>query len=622
MCGDGFVYTGIESCDRGPANGDQNSCTPAYGGTCNYCTIGCRYQTKTGAFCGDNIINGNEFCDSAQIPFSCVKDNAGMLERAGTCKPEDEGKTGTTTTHGACTASSACTNPTEEAICTFMCVGGKKDGDLCFPSLIALTHIDPCADETYTDCPIGYTCRNAGVCNGETDNGKTCTVGVLPADTAENTASCTSPDTCVTPTCAGNCQTACPFEFSTASLQIKRGDSIGSAPENSIDLYSITSPNRPNVAALLIPACKVMQGIVADVDQGDIQTPESVDIVFLTDLAVDDSDLDVLVESAGEAISDFLDTYRRINKTLRIALVSSAISMHGWSSTYASCVTGRQQCSTSQSVCVAPDFCLSDNKLKCTISKDECRLTSECGTAGGICARDAVVDQGFSNIKELLLQTLDEYDARTGVSMLDAGLNVGLTLLQSSNAQEKILIVLSDGDAYEKGATMNVVRQSSGAPTTLAKGIKIFTAAITNPARISFMRHLSNDYCPEEHYQSGEYLVETFTTGSVTKRCEPNKTDHIEYAYSGSTTNGMRTMYQNIKNTILGVVLSFVTNLEGSSVSSTTTGYIRTGKAVPLPVPEWFKCNSASSILPFTVTFNAPDETINLDNFKFTYCPK
>ncbi|MFH1399421.1 MAG: hypothetical protein ABIG95_04905, partial [Candidatus Woesearchaeota archaeon] len=60
-CGDGSVNQVTEECDAGSQNGV--ACTPAYGGSCTYCSSNCQIITVDGGFCGNNIKDGTEQCE-------------------------------------------------------------------------------------------------------------------------------------------------------------------------------------------------------------------------------------------------------------------------------------------------------------------------------------------------------------------------------------------------------------------------------------------------------------------------------------------------------------------------------------------------------------------------------
>lgn len=61
VCGDGQVE-GEEVCDLGGQNGLP--CQPEYGQSCQYCTALCQWETVTGGFCGDGVLNETyEECD-------------------------------------------------------------------------------------------------------------------------------------------------------------------------------------------------------------------------------------------------------------------------------------------------------------------------------------------------------------------------------------------------------------------------------------------------------------------------------------------------------------------------------------------------------------------------------
>ncbi len=160
VCGDGKVFTGIEACDRGDAtHGDQNGkeCSATYGSTCSYCTNKCEYQTKSGAFCGDGIVNGTEQCDgnhdNVHVLFSCIKQEAGAWKRRGSC-PENG------------------------------------------------------AD---TDCASGEQCKKTGICNGGAINGAVCI----------SDAECGGGGACIFPTCAADCGSSCPYVYQKVPVKVQ-----------------------------------------------------------------------------------------------------------------------------------------------------------------------------------------------------------------------------------------------------------------------------------------------------------------------------------------------------------------------------------------------------------------
>jgi cysteine-rich repeat protein len=66
VCGDRFVYSGVEECDLGPQNGA--SCNTAeYGSTCTNCSTSCKFQLTQGGFCGNGVVDSGsaEQCDTA-----------------------------------------------------------------------------------------------------------------------------------------------------------------------------------------------------------------------------------------------------------------------------------------------------------------------------------------------------------------------------------------------------------------------------------------------------------------------------------------------------------------------------------------------------------------------------
>ncbi len=278
VCGDNFVFTGVESCDNGAANvlpDAPNACSAPYGGNCNYCNTLCQYKTASGAYCGDGKINGTEFCDWSERPYYCFDTSSGK-ERKGTCLKSNANKVGQ--------------------------AGG---------------------------CEAGFTCRDVGVCNGGTNNGQFCTAGV-----GTDTASCPGGQ-CVFPVCAGDCSATCPSTFKETSILIQ-SELPDSQPLQSIELFSFLNKDNlsPDSAVLHLPACQVGTKISANVDNKNVVSPP-VDIVFVTDLTASMQngvgDGKTRIQAASDAIVSAVDSLfaaysgaKNAGK-MRIGLVS-----YGW----------------------------------------------------------------------------------------------------------------------------------------------------------------------------------------------------------------------------------------------------------------------------------------------------
>ncbi len=237
VCGDGYLYSGTETCDVGTRNG--GGCDSAYGSTCTACTTSCNYTVSSGSYCGDGVLDSSdEYCDGADVSDVWFDYNS---------------TTGVGKISGVCTRTTTDLNP------------------------------------SYTDdAGIVYSCRSIGMCNSGVDNGKYCT---LPSTIAFDLASISDTYTCangvaacVVPTCADDCNTTCPTSVTTEVMLIT-DNQPGSLAQTAVDLYSYSSSstsNFPNAATITVPACTVAGNLIADVDFSNV-TPPTLYVVFVTD---------------------------------------------------------------------------------------------------------------------------------------------------------------------------------------------------------------------------------------------------------------------------------------------------------------------------------------------------
>ncbi len=297
ICGDGYLYSGEEECDEGTANG--GSCTAGYESTCSACTTSCRQVISSGAFCGDGVINGREFCDGSDIPYRYYNyDSAtGVGQVLGACDPSQEGEVSPT-------------NP-------------------------------------------DYTCRRLGMCNGGPENGEYCTGSLATGTGADDTNTCSfiafgDPVQCVFPTCADNCMASCPVTRSTGNL-LMTPNLPGSGDSAAVDLYSFSSSSTselPNAATIVMPACNVAGTLTGTLDMSNVDLPNAY-VVFATDRSGSMAErlgsstrMGVARDVLAAAIEDLYDG---LGEDMNIALV-------GYSST-----SGAGMCSSSSSASCSED---------------------------------------------------------------------------------------------------------------------------------------------------------------------------------------------------------------------------------------------------------------------------
>jgi len=156
VCGDGYLYTGYETCDEGSDNG--TICDAGFGETCRYCSVTCNYLTASGDYCGDGVLNtGDEYCDATT--FSSYRCYQGVND----IDVDNDGRNDSCVT-----------------------LGSKSE------------------------CGGTYACTEVGVCNGGTYGGQFCSTD----------SSCGTGYNCVKPQCASDCGSTCPFTYDAQDVSI------------------------------------------------------------------------------------------------------------------------------------------------------------------------------------------------------------------------------------------------------------------------------------------------------------------------------------------------------------------------------------------------------------------
>lgn len=276
ICGDGHVYQGVESCDEGNNNGQSCENSAPYNGFCNYCTVSCTLATASGPFCGDGIINGNEFCDGLETKPWCYTNTSNGLERKNVCSPDHAGTTSPSV--NGCDA--------EHPVCNYLgiCDGGENHGALCRD------------DGNHVECR-----------------------GSEPGEVSDD-------GICIPQDCRSSCAASCPFETVTAEVLVQ-STVPGALPEESITLHRLGGGVQPDRANLLFPACTYSESLRGDV----VGIPEAKDvyIVYVIDesgsmgwaLDTGESRMVVAKEAVNNSIADLKSHWESSSAEINMAIV-------------------------------------------------------------------------------------------------------------------------------------------------------------------------------------------------------------------------------------------------------------------------------------------------------------
>lgn len=269
ICGDGYLYSGEETCDEGEDNGVV--CSGNYGKTCRYCSDACVYLTATGAYCGDGEVDDSEeVCDPATGGYNyyCYDATNGYI--AETCDP---------------------------------------------------TSSAPCADED-------YTCERVGICVNAPEG--FFEAGFFDdyycdLDSA-NESGFGGPDSCGGFTsaceqfvCSEDCSETCPPSYESSIVTIA-GNGTDQSAQTTLELYSEENSSTPNAATISVPACTAFSTLTGDVDGSNVEAA-AVNIMFIIDqtpsmasrldagIAGTTTRFDWQLEMIGSAADDLAEAY-------------------------------------------------------------------------------------------------------------------------------------------------------------------------------------------------------------------------------------------------------------------------------------------------------------------------
>lgn len=567
ICGDGYLYTDHESCDRAEENGQE--CTADYGSTCRYCSYDCTYLTSSGSYCGDGVVqDSDELCDGSELTqFRCFDD---------------------ATT--------------------------QQVGDVCYEANAA----------EGSGCESGFTCRNLGVCNGGLNDGMYCTQ--TDAVSGKDLAFCAG-GTCVLPTCADDCGSTCPFSYADQAVDVT-SEEAGATANDSISLYSLDTDGSPNLATLTIPACRIESGLTADISDAD-RDYSDVDIMFVLDDSQSmgeplgsSTGLEVLRDAVSDAIDQLYDAYHGTNAEVRIGFAFIG-GKHGYDLDGDGVYETVDDYGTTEFFNFAYDFgeeryFVDDTQegdldaaittaLSVTYHADKKTESIQCYNPD---EDPSCVEVTGTPLIQVLRSVKDAFANDTNVGDDDAKYVILFTDGDIKNDASELTAV-EDAFALTDASHKSYVEQVTDTIDELKdSGITLFSAAFAESdscgayqaAKWSNMDCSPAERVCEKQYDEGDYS------------CEP-PSNNITYAYSATDADGLVEMYQSIIDAILNVTVT-LTDADGNTATST----VDIGDSIDLPLPVFFACDaSAESNLNIEVTFTGSG-AIEFSNIQLNMC--
>ena len=238
----------------------------------------------------------------------------------------------------------------------------------------------------------------------------------------------------------------------------------------------------------------------------------------------------------------------------------------------------------------------------------------------------AWVDTNFTDDKDTLISGfggVEYYSDRLVIGTpTAAGLECADSLFDSSSAEVKVVILLSDGEPStssvdggfsEDGGAVEEAYNATQLLISNHPEVEVFSAALTDSASlIGQMKHFSSDVC-------GDEVVGV----DLDNPDDCSEGEGGEYAYAASNVDGLRSMYDEIIEMILGVKAGLTAEFLGQD--TVTTERIETGTDVTLTFPKGFKCPTTAAPdslweIPIRFVFNGSG-SIGIENIKLDYCP-
>ncbi len=600
VCGDGFIYSGVEQCDAGSQNGV--SCQAGYGSTCTYCSGTCGFVTASGDFCGDNIRQSAEFCDGSDMQYSTVDftlvDN--KLHISGTCEAQ---QLGTTSRNWACLSAGVCN-------------GGAEDGNTCLLNS-PLTDAD---DQIFTQTTLS---SQFGLC--ESGGG-----------------------TCVQPSCANNCQSSCPFDYDNAIVQMQ-SNRIGAPRSTTLTLVNEaeeeTATGSPRTGVMYMPACRVGTSLVADIDYN--VTPRDTYAVFITDTSGSmgnnasgsgQSRISIVQDSLAEGVDRVFDELP--SGQVQVAMVNyGKVQSTPFPFDRDENDDGTEDDTVDLNRVGWHDFTASVSQLQIEIEGYDSAVGGGTPTWQGLMAAEQMLHNiTDTNVRKIaVLMTDGMWPRNSDNDGLNKDPAYGACLLKARGVEVYTVGILGGESSIQPDETdCDGIYNTNGSLRTYNEwGLASLLSHVQFklekvPTFTDRMAHLAKNAL--RSFSGTRIAVAACnypllgtlnTVGELAcwSSGNPHASSGIDYALSGNTPEKIEDAYRQIIDSIVGATISYTVTVNGLSVKA--SGPLPQGNGVDIPWPEGFVCDPFNeTAVPISVEFDGsdPSDFISISNVRFAHC--
>lgn len=569
ICGDGYVYVGVEDCDEGLGNGEM--CSAAYGSSCSYCSSFCRLITTSGTFCGDNVINGGEYCDGTSVPSGAGVCNGGS----------DNGE--------ICTSDGDCT----DALCSFpVCANDCKSA---CPNTYVTDTIEMRTNQVGASRSTSVELQSASVTGGATVRANTATL-YMPA--------CSAATSLTGDVIFENIDYPDAYVMFVTDLSDSMFTQVGSETTYYGNIYGTTIFSRLMAAkdGIITSIRELYDELGSDVRIGTIGFGEDAGTLFAGSIEHVDVFGFTTEENQDLLISE-IEGYTLKGPETRIfeGLEAAKAMMDQQTDTNAQKII---VLATDSNWCGTCDFAIPDF------------LDSNKNPEYWACQ---IKDAGYQ------LYTMGFSDAGTATAQYNPE---SCEQYKYASGEYMTWDEFTDSEASQSaGSGFTPNKPGEFTPPSSESGFDAGWRTFKDMMRFTWVKDIFSSWVKEAVAATDPWLElpEYVTPSDVSlyslaqwSSGNPNPDNDIDYALNGDTLEDIRSMYDQITFNILDSILGV--RVELTADGTVTSGYVQSGNHSELPWPKGFTCDpNTPQTIELQAFFNGLG-TIEFSNVSLQHC--